>query len=568
MSRQSGRCAESMLVVTCILAISSNAHALDISWINGSGGNFSTVSNWSDIPFLPDRAPGPSDVAHFGLSSSPPFQRNYTVSFTTDPTNQAFLVEDDIVTFDLNGHVYLTTSANPITIGTPSNFSGSLTITDGNVGATANSTLSLGAGDAGFLTVSTGGLLAGTAMDINMGGAGGGTLTVNNGGDVVVDAVSIGNSANTDPLSAALITGAGSALAGSTVTVGKSGGGTLRISNGGAVESTSGVIADLTGSGGLAIIENAGSRWTISGDLSVGKSGNAGLIITSGGHINTQNAVIGVDAGSVGEVRVDGAGSTWTNSGLIFVSSFAPGTGTLTVVNGGTVDAQGGLSVRVLGTLRGDGQIIGDVGNVGVVAPGDSLGTLHVDGDYTQPSSGTTQIEIGGTTPGSQFDMLDITGAATLHGTLDVSLVDGFSPTVGNLFEVVHADGGIFGGFDTVSLPTIPNGMGWAIIYTSFNMFLNVQSAPLYGDYNQDGIVDAADYTVWRDELGSGTSLPNDDTAGVGIDDYTRWKMHFGETGGSGAGASVKATVPEPATPVLFIIGMLSFCSRRRATVS
>jgi hypothetical protein len=224
--------------------------------------------------------------------------------------------------------------------------------------------------------------------------------------------------------------------------------------------------------------------------------------------------------------------------------------------------------VRVLGTLRGDGQIVGDVGNVGVVAPGDSLGTLHVDGDYTQPASGVTQIEIGGTTPGSQFDMLDITGAATLHGTLDVSLVDGFSPTVGNLFEVVHADGGIFGGFDTVSLPAIPNGMGWAIIYTSFNMFLNVQSALLLGDYNQNGIVDAADYTVWRDKLGSGTSLPNDDTAGVGIDDYTRWKMHFGEMGGSGAGDSVKATVPEPTAPVLIIIGMLSFCSRRRATIS
>ena len=275
MSRQTVRCAATLLVVSVILVIGSNAHALDISWINGSGGNFSTVSNWSDIPLLPDRAPGSSDVAHFGLSSAPPFQRVYTVSFSTDPTNQAFVVEDDVVTFDLNGHVYLTTSANPITIGTPSNFSGSLTITDGNVGATANSTLSLGAGDAGFLTVTTGGLLAGTAMDIAMGGTGGGTLTVNNGGDVLVDAVLIGNSAFTDPLSSVLVTGAGSALAGSTMTVGRSGGGSLRVSAGGAVESTSGVMADLAASGGLAIIEHAGSRWSISGDLSVGKSGNA-----------------------------------------------------------------------------------------------------------------------------------------------------------------------------------------------------------------------------------------------------------------------------------------------------
>ena len=55
---------------------------------------------------------------------------------------------------------------------------------------------------------------------------------------------------------------------------------------------------------------------------------------------------------------------------MIVVSSFAPGTGTLTVSNGGTVTSLGGISVRLLGTLRGDGQIIGNVSNIGVVAPG------------------------------------------------------------------------------------------------------------------------------------------------------------------------------------------------------
>ena len=57
----------------------------------------------------------------------------------------------------------------------------------------------------------------------------------------------------------------------------------------------------------------------------------------------------------------------------------------------------------------------------------------------------------------------------------------------------------------------------------------------LPGDYNQNGVVDAADYAVWRDNDGSGTSLPNDDTLGVGPDDYVRWRSHFGQTAGSGS---------------------------------
>ena len=44
------------------------------------------------------------------------------------------------------------------------------------------------------------------------------------------------------------------------------------------------------------------------------------------------------------------------------------------------------------------------------------------------------------------------------------------------------------------------------------------------GDYNSNGIVDAADYVVWRDNIGNGFSLPNDDSPGVGHDDYTRWR--------------------------------------------
>jgi hypothetical protein len=91
----------------------------------------------------------------------------------------------------------------------------------------------------------------------------------------------------------------------------------------------------------------------------------------------------------------------------------------------------------------------------------------------------------------------------------------------------------------------------------------------LPGDYNDDGFVNAADYTVWRDLLGQGIELPNeDDTPGaVTVEDYEVWKTHFGEVSGSGSARVETRSVPEPGTFFLFVLGILrlpSFAGRTR----
>jgi alpha-L-arabinofuranosidase len=78
---------------------------------------------------------------------------------------------------------------------------------------------------------------------------------------------------------------------------------------------------------------------------------------------------------------------------------------------------------------------------------------------------------------------------------------------------------------------------------------------PIPGDYNNDGIVDAADYTVWRDSLGqTGTGLAADGTGSGGtpdgvVDDldYQYWVDHFGATS-AGSGAGSAGGVPEPSS--------------------
>ena len=87
----------------------------------------------------------------------------------------------------------------------------------------------------------------------------------------------------------------------------------------------------------------------------------------------------------------------------------------------------------------------------------------------------------------------------------------------------------------------------------------------LQGDYNQNGVVDAADYIVWRKNVNTGNVLANDPIGGtIGQAQYDQWRAHFGQTAGSGSGADANATVPEPATMVMLIVTAAGALTRRR----
>jgi hypothetical protein len=107
----------------------------------------------------------------------------------------------------------------------------------------------------------------------------------------------------------------------------------------------------------------------------------------------------------------------------------------------------------------------------------------------------------------------------------------------------------------------------------SYSLAWNVDVATpmLLGDYNQDGFVNAADYTVYRNRKAGigGTTLINEGVTpgAVTIDDYNYWKAHYGETSGSGASLFERtADVPEPTSFALFALAVAClFAVRRRA---
>jgi hypothetical protein len=375
------------------------------------------------------------------------------------------------------------------------------------------------------------------------------------------------------------------------------------------VSFTSGAIGSLEGGLEMAVSNVAGTSATLDvlsgadvslhGKLSMATSGGAttsailniqgadsrvrlfNLAKLAVGHSLTGTATINIGTTESGATFSTSSGLAEINpTGIVNVGAGA-NTGTLNVngdmdVDGGllavgagssvVVDAGNTMTLENSGTLAGSGTVTGNVVNTsGVVEPGTSPGDLTINGDYSQSASGALAIDLAGTTLGSDYDRLLVSGHAALAGTLDVSLVS-FVPQLNDQFDILNwsTQSGTFGMLD---LPSLTTGLVWDIGQLYTDGVLEVVSG-LAGDYNGNEEIDAADYTVWRDALtAASTSLANDPTPGtVDESDFLYWRTHYGESLGSGSGSA--AAVPEPNTlAMLFLGSLLSLAVRRRKVV-
>jgi RHS repeat-associated protein len=262
---------------------------------------------------------------------------------------------------------------------------------------------------------------------------------------------------------------------------------TLRIIGANVTTNAAGVLLDGAGS---HVYSDTGTT-----DAFIGLTANAAsgqFSIQNGANLNLGSATL-TNAGTItiGASSTLAAGSYMQSAGATIVQ------GTL---NAATVDLEGS-------TLSGTGMVTANVTNGGQVSPGSSPGLLTINGNYVQTSAGILNAEVGGSRPGVDYDQLAITGTATLGGTLNVTLINGFGPTPMQVFQIVTFASSS-GSFATVNIPAINGSPAFVTQPTpsSFNLVgatsaadlrpVNINFTPASGTAGQNMTVN---YTVNND---------------------------------------------------------------------
>ncbi len=174
------------------------------------------------------------------------------------------------------------------------------------------------------------------------------------------------------------------------------------------------------------------------------------------------------------------------------------------VTNQGTIGIQGGRIAYFYGNVSGAGSFTGTetATFLAALSPGNSPATVSFGGNVDlSTTSSVLNIELGGTTAGTQYDRLNVAGQLLLGGALNVSLINTFKPTVGNTFDILNWNSlsGTFAG--GINLPSLTGAVAWdtSSLYTTGA--ISVLATYQKGDFNRDGHVDAADILVGESAL-------------------------------------------------------------------
>ncbi|WP_438482391.1 PEP-CTERM sorting domain-containing protein [Oleiharenicola lentus] len=245
-----------------------------------------------------------------------------------------------------------------------------------------------------------------------------------------------------------LVSGAGSTITNVGLIVNQNGLFQLRD---GAVMKADGAVNVVGVAGGRATFQNIGSA-SISG-LDVRGIVREGVIAATGQMDVFSNAAVDVDQGMIGvggRLNVSGTGAKFTVDQMLI-------DGTMDVSNGGQVNSTGMIVVNPGGSITGSGGVIAfewdaaandlvpylQVKQGGSARPGNSPGTLTINGNVVFDAGSTLQLEIGGVAPGSLYDQLVVSGNATFAAgaLVEFAFINGFAPTIGQTFDFFDIGG-------------------------------------------------------------------------------------------------------------------------------
>lgn len=238
------------------------------------------------------------------------------------------------------------------------------------------------------------------------------------------------------------------------------------------------------------------------------------------------------------------SGATRVESGILLIEnsslSSATGPGAVTVAAGaalgGSGTAEGSVTVESGGVIFPGGEGVANVDRT------DLLTAI----DLTLEAGSTLRIDLGGTAPGDTFDVLAAFDAS-IAGSLEVTAVDGFLPSYGDVFQILVATSSLTGTFAGLSQGDLVGNVGGADLYIDYSAGggqVVLLRAGRPGDFNLDGSVDGADILKWqRGELPGGASESH----------LAAWKSHFGTPSLTPTGT----TAPEPAPGMLLSLAAM-----------
>ncbi|HEY0331867.1 MAG TPA: autotransporter domain-containing protein [Rhodopseudomonas sp.] len=357
--------------------------------------------------------------------------------------------------------------AGTLTLSAANDFTGNININAGTVSIGATGNLGNLAND---VVISNGGTLAVTATTTLAAArafsiAGSGGIDVASGTTTTLQGV-IGNGASAGSLvksgAGTLLLSAANTYTGATTV----NGGTLRagalnaIPSGTAMTVASGATFDLNGF--------ARVLGSLAGAGTVSNGGGTAAALTTGGN-GTDTVFSGVIQNGVNAVSLTKNGSgTLTLDGTNTYSG-------ATTINAGTLSVNGSIAssslttVNAGATLAGTGSVGTTAINGGVLAPGNSIATLSVQGNLSFTAASTYMVEVSPTSA----DRTNVTGTATLGGaTVNATFATG--SYVDKQYTIVNATGGIIGSFGTLVNSNLPAGFHSSLGYDASNAYLNL----------------------------------------------------------------------------------------------
>ena len=301
-----------------------------------------------------------------------------------------------------------------------------------------------------------GGLTFTNQSTIQGGGAIGPHVTFTNNGTLNVPV------ANTLNINAPFTNFSGSTLSGGAYLVA----GTLQFTNA-AITTNS---ANITLSGSVAQIVNQSNVNALTNLTANAKKG--AFTVTAGQPFTT---TLSVGFSNAGKLTVGKNSSFRIACNPNFRCPYTQTAGS-TTVDGTLTDTLYGVQISG-GQLLGTGTIAAPVISSGAVVAGDSLTKTGVlsPRTYTQKATGSLNIQIGGTTLGTQYSQLAVSNGASLSGTLNINLLNSFVPAVGNVFTIVTGSA-ISNKFTTVNGMTINSGECFQVTYGGTSVTLTVES--------------------------------------------------------------------------------------------